>query len=319
MAENKLIFPIGFDLEKGVKEAQNDVDGYLGRIAAAVEKHPITVKVQLDQKPGLSTAVRAESQRATRELAGFKKEMAEINRQWNALSARDRGGDMGARLMARYRELTQEAKGYTSTVGAAVKLEDRLAKQRERSANAATKAAQKTREYNNELKSQDGYISRLVKRLAVYAGFSAIRTFLTSVRDVTAEFELQRVSLGAIIQDQNRANQLFSEIKTFALKSPISIMDLTKYTKQLAAYKIETNSLFDTTKRLADVSVGLGVSMDRIILAYGQVKAASYLRAAEIRQFTEAGIPMLELLAEKFTDIQGKAVSTEQVDRKSVV
>ncbi len=313
MAEDKLIFPIGFDLEKGVKEAQNDVDGYLRRIAAAVEKHPITVKVQLDQKPRLSTAVRAESQRATRELAGFKKEMAEINRQWNALSARDRGGDMGARLMARYRELTQEAKGYTSTVGAAVKLEDRLAKQRERSANAATNAAQKTREYNNELKSQDGYISRLVKRLAVYAGFSAIRTFLTSVRNVTAEFELQRVSLGAIIQDQNRANQLFSEIKTFALKSPISIMDLTKYTKQLAAYKIETNSLFDTTKRLADVSVGLGVSMDRIILAYGQVKAASYLRAAEIRQFTEAGIPMLELLAEKFTELQGKAVSTEQV------
>lgn len=313
MAENKLIFPIGFDLEKGVKEAQNDVDGYLGRIAAAVEKHPITVKVQLDQKPGLSTAVRAESQRATRELAGFKKEMAEINRQWNALSARDRGGDMGARLMARYRELTQEAKGYTSTVGAAVKLEDRLAKQRERSANAATNAAQKTREYNNELKSQDGYISRLVKRLAVYAGFSAIRTFLTSVRDVTAEFELQRVSLGAIIQDQNRANQLFSEIKSFALKSPLKILDLTKYVKQVAAYRIETDKLFDTTKRLADVSVGLGVDMGRLVLAYGQVKAASYLRAAEIRQFTEAGIPMLELLAEKFTEIQGKAVSTEQV------
>ena len=165
MAEDKLIFPIGFDLEKGVKEAQNDVDGYLRRIAAAVEKHPITVKAQLDQKPGLSTAVRAESQRATRELAGFKKEMAEINRQWKAWSARDRGGDMGARLMARYRELTQEAKGYTSSVGAAVKLEDRLAKQRERSANAATNPAHKTREYNKELQAQDGHLSRSLSRL----------------------------------------------------------------------------------------------------------------------------------------------------------
>ncbi|WP_290437743.1 tape measure protein [Muribaculum intestinale] len=313
MAEDKLIFPIGFDLEKGVKEAQNDVDGYLRRIANAVKKHPITVKVQVDTKSGLSDTVKAETKRAAKELTGFKKEIAEINRQWNALSAKDRGGEMGARLMARYRELTQEAKGYTSTLGAAVKLEDRLAKQRERSANAATKAAQKTREYNNELRSQDGYISRLVKRLAVYAGFSAIRTFLTSVRDVTAEFELQRVSLGAIIQDQNRANQLFSEIKSFALKSPLKILDLTKYVKQVAAYRIETDKLFDTTKRLADVSVGLGVDMGRLVLAYGQVKAASYLRAAEIRQFTEAGIPMLELLAEKFTELQGKAVSTEQV------
>lgn len=313
MAEDKLIFPIGFDLEKGVKEAQGDVDKYLNRIAKAVEKHPLSVKIQIDKDGGISTTIKAERQRATKELTGLQKEMAEINKEWNALSAKERGGEMGARLIARYRELAQEAKGYTSTIGAAVKLEDRLARQREKSANAAAKAAQKTREYNKELQNQDGYLSRLVKRLAVYASFSAVRTFLTGVRDVTAEFELQRVSLGAIIQDQQRANQLFSEIKSFALKSPLKILDLTKYVKQVAAYKIETDKLFDTTKRLADVSVGLGVDMGRLVLAYGQVKAASYLRAAEIRQFTEAGIPMLELLAEKFTEIQGKAISTEQV------
>lgn len=313
MAEDKLIFPIGFDLEKGVKEAQKDADKMIARISKAFENHPITVKVQLDQKSGLSSTVKAETQRAARELTGLKKEMAEINREWNALSAKDRGGDMGAQLMARYRALTQEAKGYTSTVAAAVKLEDKLARQREKSANAAANAAQKTREYNQELRSQDGYLSRLLKRIVVYASFQAVGNFLTSVRDVTAEFELQRVSLGAIIQDQQRANQLFAEIKSFALTSPLKIMDLTKYVKQVAAYRIETDKLFDTTKRLADVSVGLGVDMGRLVLAYGQVKAASYLRAAEIRQFTEAGIPMLELLAEKFTEIQGKAVSTEQV------
>ena len=130
-----------------------------------------------------------------------------------------------------------------------------------------------------QFKKQDGYVSRLVKRLVVYAGFQQINNFLTSVRSVTAEFELQRISLGAIIQDQAKANALFSEIKNFALKSPIKILDLTKYTKQLAAYKIGVNELFDTTKRLADISVGLGVSMDRLILLYGQVRATGYLRA----------------------------------------
>lgn len=130
-----------------------------------------------------------------------------------------------------------------------------------------------------QFKKQDGYVSRLVKRLVVYAGFQQINNFFTSVRSVTAEFELQRISLGAIIQDQAKANALFSEIKNFALKSPIKILDLTKYTKQLAAYKIGVNELFDTTKRLADISVGLGVSMDRLILLYGQVRATGYLRA----------------------------------------
>lgn len=179
-----------------------------------------------------------------------------------------------------------------------------------------TGAGKQEQAYNRvseAMRKQTTYVERLVQRMAIYASFSALGNFLSRVREVTAQFELQRVSLGAIIQDQNRANQLFSEIKQFALKSPVSIFDMTKYTKQVAAYRIETEKLFDTTKRLADVSVGLGVDMGRIVLAYGQVRAASYLRAAEIRQFTEAGIPMLELLSEKLTKLNGELVSTEQV------
>lgn len=305
MADDKLIFPIGFDLNEGVKEALKDGDKAIERLYNALAKKPITVKLKIDSGEALS--------RSAKTLSGLKKEMAEINREWNALSAGDRGGVLGAQIMARYRALTQEAKGYTSTVGAAVRLEDKLAREREKSANAAEKAAQKTREYNKELSNQSSYVNNLLGKIVALWSIHSIQSFVTGVREVTAEFELQRVSLGAIIQDQQRANQLFSEIKSFALQSPLKILDLTKYTKQVAAYGIETEKLFDTTKRLADVSVGLGVDMGRLVLAYGQVKAASYLRAAEIRQFTEAGIPMLELLAEKFTDLQGKMVSTEQV------
>lgn len=305
MADDKLIFPIGFDLNEGVKEALKDGDKAIERLYNALAKKPITVKLKIDSGEALS--------RSAKTLSGLKKEMAEINREWNALSAGDRGGVLGAQIMARYRALTQEAKGYTSTVGAAVRLEDKLAREREKSANAAEKAAQKTREYNKELSNQSSYVNNLLRKMVVLWSIHSIQSFVTGVREVTAEFELQRVSLGAIIQDQQRANQLFSEIKSFALQSPLKILDLTKYTKQVAAYGIETEKLFDTTKRLADVSVGLGVDMGRLVLAYGQVKAASYLRAAEIRQFTEAGIPMLELLANKFTDLQGKMVSTEQV------
>lgn len=179
--------------------------------------------------------------------------------------------------------------------------------------DAMTGKAKSVNTLTQEFAKQDGYVSRLVKRLAVYASFSAFQTLLTSIREVTAEFELQRVSLGAIIQDQTKANQLFSEIKAFALKSPLKILDLTKYTKQLAAYRFETDKLFDTTKRLADVSVGLGVDYGRILLAYGQTKSATYLRAAELRQYTESGIPLLELLAEKFSKLEGQMVSTEEV------
>ncbi len=142
----------------------------------------------------------------------------------------------------------------------------RVALAEQKHAEAMQRSASKSKELGAELQKQEGYISRLIKRTAAYWSFNQVSTFLTRVRDVTAEFELQRVSLGAIIQDQQKANQLFGEIKSFALKSPLKILDLTKYTKQVAAYRIETDKLFDTTKRLTDISVGLGVSMDRMYL-----------------------------------------------------
>lgn len=197
--------------------------------------------------------------------------------------------DMGGK---RFRKAAEEVRRLNQSLGEA-----------QRNVNSLT----------GQFKKQDGYVSRLVKRLVVYAGFQQINNFLTSVRSVTAEFELQRISLGAIIQDQAKANALFSEIKNFALKSPIKILDLTKYTKQLAAYKIGVNELFDTTKRLADISVGLGVSMDRLILLYGQVRATGYLRASEIRQATEAGIPLVEDLAAKLSEANGTLVTSAQV------
>ena len=188
------------------------------------------------------------------------------------------------------------------------------------STSGASKQAANARKVNEEYARQTTYLERLLRRMMVYASVGAIGQFLTKVRETTAQFELQRISLGAIIQDQNRANQLFSEIKNFALKSPLSIMDLTKYTKQLAAYKIgwngvrtDTEELFDTTKRLADVAVGLGVDFQRIVLMYGQIRATGYLRASEVRQATEAGIPLVEELAAKLSKLNGEQVTAAQV------
>lgn len=168
-------------------------------------------------------------------------------------------------------------------------------------------------ELTNEYGKQSSYLERLAKRMVLYASVHQVGNFVSKVREVTAQFELQRISLGAIIQDQARANLLFSEIKNFALKSPVTILDLTKYTKQLAAYKIGVDDLFETTKKLTDVSVGLGVSMDRVVLAYGQTRATGYLRASEIRQFTEMGVPIVEELATKLSKMNGELVTAADV------
>lgn len=191
--------------------------------------------------------------------------------------------------------------------------QERLAQAQERTRQAMERTAQQANRSRSSYSGLSEQIQRFTQRMLMFASLDYMKNFLTRIREVTAEFELQRVALGAIIQDQNRANMLFDEIKSFALKSPLKIMDLTKYTKQLAAYRIETDKLFDTTKRLADVSVGVGVGMDRLILAYGQIRAAGFLRATEVRQLTEAGIPIVEELAKKLSAANGELVRANDV------
>ena len=155
--------------------------------------------------------------------------------------------------------------------------------------------------------------SQLKNMLVGVFSIQSIQRYVNKLIEVRGEFELQNVALRAILQNKDEADMLFQRVTELATKSPFTIRQLTKYTKQLAAYQVESSKLYDTTKRLADVSAGLGVDMQRIILAYGQVKAANYLRATEVRQFTEAGINMLGELSKYYSDIEQRQISVADV------
>lgn len=154
---------------------------------------------------------------------------------------------------------------------------------------------------------------QLQRKLALVFSVSQIEGYISKLANVRGEFELQQRSLQAILQNKSQADEIFNKTVQLAVKSPYKIKELVSFTKQLAAYRIESNKLYDTTKRLADVSAGLGVNMGRLILAYGQVKAAAYLRGMEVRQFTEAGINLYGELQRYFEEEKGKAYTTAQI------
>lgn len=158
-----------------------------------------------------------------------------------------------------------------------------------------------------------GYMSRWAQRVAVVFSFGAAKSFVEQIAEVRGQFELSERSLEAILQNKPKADEIFNKTVELAVKSPFRIKDLVDYTRQLSAYRIESDKLYDTTKRLADVSAGLGVDMGRLILAYGQVKAAAYLRGSEVRQFTEAGINMYGELQQYFKEVKGEAYTTAQI------
>lgn len=158
-----------------------------------------------------------------------------------------------------------------------------------------------------------GYMSRWAQRMAFAFSVGSVKNFVEQIASVRGQFELSERSLEAILQNKPKADEIFNKTVELAVKSPFRIKDLVDYTRQLSAYRIESDKLYDTTKRLADVSAGLGVDMGRLILAYGQVKAAAYLRGSEVRQFTEAGVNMYGELQRYFKDVKGEAYTTAQI------
>lgn len=300
MADN-LIFPIKFDLEAAVREAQGDADRLLRRLQATINAKPLAVNLKI---PGAGSG----------SINEINSRLKELVKQWNSLTEAQRitnktTGEYTAeakKILAEYTRLRGASESYAQSLKQIDSAAKKAAKQQEKLSEAAYRGS-------NAFKNQDGYVSRLVKRLAVYASFQYTSQFLTNIREVTAQFELQRISLGAIIQDQQKANQIFAEIKSFALTSPLKILDLTKYAKQVAAYGFAADRVFDVTKRLADISIGLGVDMGRLTLAVSQIKAATVLKSSELRQLTETGLPMLDLLSKKLTETQGKLVSAADV------
>lgn len=137
--------------------------------------------------------------------------------------------------------------------------------------------------------------------------------FAMSIITTGGEMEKQHIALQSILGDMQNANTMFNQIKKLALNSPFTFSELNRDVKQLAAYGVEYDQLYDTTKRLADMSSGLGVSFDRIALAFGQVQARGWLDGKELRQIAYAGIPLLNKLSEFYSKQEGRNVSTSEI------
>ena len=278
---------VGFDKKKLVGDMKTLLQSEKFKINVVVDKASTTQAVRAAlQAAGLNTNFTASDLRAAKAAAIQTKAEA------SAAAARELARQRAAR---------------------AAKAELDLANARERSANAARRHMTATLNMNGAMNSQLSIVGQLRNEfLGLYPIYVA-QNFLRAVVDIGGELENQKIAMASILQDEGKATTISNQIKKLAVASPFGVMDLNQYAKQLSAYSIPYNELYDTMKRLADISAGVGVDMGRIILAYGQIKAAKFLKGTELRQLTEANIPMVDKLAERFSKLEGRIVSAGEV------
>lgn len=278
---------VGFDKKKLVGDMKTLLQSEKFKINVVVDKASTTQAVRAAlQAAGLNTNFTASDLRAAKAAAIQTKAEA------SAAAARELARQRAAR---------------------AAKAELDLANARERSANAARRHMTATLNMNGAMNSQLSIVGQLRNEFLGLYSIYAAQNFLRAVVDIGGELENQKIAMASILQDEGKATTIFNQIKKLAVASPFGVMDLNQYAKQLSAYSIPYNELYDTMKRLADISAGVGVDMGRIILAYGQIKAAKFLKGTELRQLTEANIPMVDKLAERFSKLEGRIVSASEV------
>lgn len=278
---------VGFDKKKLVGDMKTLLQSEKFKINVVVDKASTTQAVRAAlQAAGLNTNFTASDLRAAKAAAIQTKAEA------SAAAARELARQRAAR---------------------AAKAELDLANARERSANAARRHMTATLNMNGAMNSQLSIVGQLRNEFLGLYSIYAAQNFLRAVVDIGGELENQKIAMASILQDEGKATTIFNQIKKLAVASPFGVMDLNQYAKQLSAYSIPYNELYDTMKRLADISAGVGVDMGRIILAYGQIKAAKFLKGTELRQLTEANIPMVDKLAERFSKLEGRIVSAVEV------
>lgn len=278
---------VGFDKKKLVGDMKTLLQSEKFKINVVVDKASTTQAVRAAlQAAGLNTNFTASDLRAAKAAAIQTKAEA------SAAAARELARQRAAR---------------------AAKAELDLANARERSANAARRHMTATLNMNGAMNSQLSIVGQLRNEFLGLYSIYAAQNFLRAVVDIGGELEDQKIAMASILQDEGKATTIFNQIKKLAVASPFGVMDLNQYAKQLSAYSIPYNELYDTMKRLADISAGVGVDMGRIILAYGQIKAAKFLKGTELRQLTEANIPMVDKLAERFSKLEGRIVSASEV------
>lgn len=296
-------------LYKRIESRRNTVQGLLGLASSKNDSNAIrTYTEQLGKLESLLGRIRRMSQQTTLSLPRMQgvggygsvpANHAEMQKKWESHFAwKD--------------ELAAQEKSKRAEEARLVAIKA-AAEQRKQAAVSARQYAtemQRVASEMNNVGSRSGWLRDQLQNIFSMYG---VQQFLQNLIMIGGEFEKQKIALGSIFKNTAKGNETFEQIKQWSVKSPFTFSNLTAYTKQLASFGFQYRDVFETTKKLADISAGVGVDMGRIILAYGQVYTAHYLRGQELRQFTEAGIPMVDELSKVLTERMGKKVSAGDV------
>lgn len=293
-------------------------------------------------------------------LNSLRESLKNLTEQYNKLTVAELNAGKGDALIQHFQDTTRAAQILQRTLNRPVNLKAALSGD-ERTLDDIAYKMQRLRSYRqgidltkpnaaNEIKQVDEALARLQKdadkwmsksqdliknntalgrswnymknRLAFYFTVGASTQFVKNLIEVRSQYEMNERALGILIDSAERGTQIFNELSQMALVSPYTLIELSSAAKQLTAYDVAAKDVVDTTRRLADMAAAVGIPIERLTYALGQIKAYGYLNSRDARMFANAGIPLVKQLSDYYTELEGRLVSTadvyDRIKKKSI-
>ena len=282
--------------------AQDGIQDLIRRVKEKLGIQKITVKVTPDWSKGAIRNLQNNLQMAMRNL-DIKGVKVRIDREkiQSELSSRPFTAEL---------QLKVNRQTVSESIQSAVNQQSNLTSETRKTGTAIDdnnkkreKGAGFQKSINDHMRTTTQLATILGNTLGNVFGVYQVQRFLNALIEVGGEIQKQRMALGHLLGNDSEANILFGQMKDLAVKSPFGLLDLTKNARQLTAFGVEYNNLYDTMKRLSDIAAGLGIQFGRLSLAYGETMERGFLDGKLVRQFAYMGLPVLQKIAEYYTRI----------------
>lgn len=161
---------------------------------------------------------------------------------------------------------------------------------------------------------------KIAKLTGIGFGVAGLKAFGNEIINVRGEMQMLESSFEVLLGGKG-VSGFMSEIKQFAVDSPLSLTGVSNAAQTLLGFNIEAEKVIPTIKQLGDISMGNEQRFNSLTLAFAQMSATGKLMGQDLNQMINAGFnPLQEMsartgksIAELKKEMEGGAISSEMV------
>ena len=140
---------------------------------------------------------------------------------------------------------------------------------------------------------------RLEQAAVAFFSIQQAKAFVGKVYEVRSEIEKLGTSFRILVGDQAKADELFSQIRKFAVETPMQLKDLAGAAQTMMGFGIATEDVMANLEALGNVAMGDSQKFESLALAFSQMSATGKLTGQDLLQMINAGFNPLEQMSSK--------------------